>query len=126
MMSTKRLFVSFRSVRKLQLDPSNIITRSCSIRFFSSRRGRQFQLDALQFTVSPEEAYQKFESWAVNEQGLGPLLSVGGPIGSATVLPVYAPFYYFTLNVRFGGRSIPEPFKTAYLNSPNGVVHIPG
>ena len=58
------------------------------------------------FTVSPDEAYKKFESWAVNEQGLGPLISVGGPIGSATVLPMYAPFWYFKLNVRFGGGTL--------------------
>lgn len=97
-----------------------------SLRLFSSRRRNQFQLDALPFTVSPDEAYKKFEAWAVNEQGLGPLISVGGPIGSANVQPVYAPFWYFTVNVRFGGRNVPEPFRTAYLNAPNGVVHVPG
>jgi hypothetical protein len=121
-MSTKRLIISFQSYIKPY--PSKSI--SCSIRFISSRRRNQFQLDALPFTVSPDEAYKKFETWAVNKQGLGPLLSVGGPIGSATVLPVYAPFWYFTLNVRFGGRNLPEPFRTAYVNSPNGIVHIPG
>ncbi|KAL3796774.1 hypothetical protein HJC23_010921 [Cyclotella cryptica] len=107
---------------------------SWSIRLISSRRGagngNQFQLDALPFMVTPEEAYKKFESWAVNEQGLGPLLTVGAPIGSSTILPVYAPFWYFSLNIRFvespTKNIVPEPFRSAYENSPNGIIHIPG
>lgn len=122
----------FGSLLKLRHNrTTSIIT--CTIRLVSSRRGRgtdrPFQLDSLPFTVAPEEAYKKFEAWAVNDQGLGALLSVGGPIGSAAILPVYAPFWYFTLNVRFVGPSrncIPEPFREAYSNSPNGIIHIPG
>lgn len=105
-------------------------------RFFSSRTRRGFQLDSLPFTVSPDEAYKHFEDWATKKQGLGPLLSVGGSIGSATLTAAYTPYWYFSLNVRFvspivsvgGGRYEwkPEPFRTAYTNAPNGVVHIPG
>lgn len=116
-----RRFVSTSVVSFIKPHQTKRIT--ISVRFFSSRRRNQFQLDALPFTLSPDEAYKKFESWAVKEQGLGPLLSVGGPIGSATVQPVYAPFWYFTLNVRFGGRNVPEPFRSAYVNAPNGVIH---
>ena len=119
----KRSLISFGSFIK-KSKYAKITTYSA--RLFSTRRRSQFQLDALPFTVSPDEAYNKFQSWAINEQGLGPFISVGGPIGSVTLLPVYAPFWYFTLNVRFGRNDIPEPFRTAYLNSSNGVIHIPG
>ena len=57
----------------------------------------------------------------------------------------YTPFWYFDLNVRFvptnqnsssggGGRRdttdyshyIPQPFRSAYPRTPNGIIHIPG
>ncbi|KAL7534807.1 hypothetical protein ACHAXR_007259 [Thalassiosira sp. AJA248-18] len=91
-----------------------------------STRKRGFQLDALPFTVPPSDAYAKFEQWANDEQGLGPLLS----IGTAKITAAYAPFWYFDLNIRFvGPRSYlatPEPFRSAFPNPPNGVIHIPG
>ena len=108
-------------------------------RNLSSRSERNshssFQLDALPFRISPHEAYTKFQNWANNEQGLGPFLKIGVPIGSATISAGYAPFWYFDLNIRFvppsrsDSRStniIPEPFKSAYPSTPNGIIHIPG
>jgi len=104
------------------------------IRYLSSQNKRRFQLDALPFTVTPTEANAKFEQWANHEQGLRPLLSIGTTKLTAT----YAPFWYFDLNVRFvapaGGlfssdsqrSAIPEPFRSAFPNPPNGVIHIPG
>ena len=103
-------------------------------RHLSSRKRDSFQLDALPFTVAPSEAYAKFQRWANDEQGLGPLLSY---IGSSKITAAYSPFWYFDLNVRFiiapttsrrGGiyLATPEPFKSAYPSAPNGVIHIPG
>ncbi|KAL7548080.1 hypothetical protein ACHAWF_011384 [Thalassiosira exigua] len=105
------------------------------VRPFSTRgRRRGFQLDALPFSVTPSEARDKFRSWADDEQGLGPLLS----LGSTAVTAAYAPFWYFEANVRFveasGGRrdravspaAIPEPLRSAYAGAPGGVVHLPG
>ena len=94
----------------------------------SRRSGRAFQLDALPFTVAPSEAYAKFEQWANDEQGLGPLIS----IGTTKITAAYAPFWYFNLNIRFvAPRSsripaTPEPFKSAFPNPPHGVIHVPG
>lgn len=113
------------------------------VRYFSSRNQQRsrgdFQLDALPFSVTPSEAYAKFQKWANDEQGLGHFLTY---TGSANITAAYAPFWYFDLNVRFiidpsrrsTGRSsrggiylaTPEPFKSAYPNAPNGVIHIPG
>jgi hypothetical protein len=109
-------------------------------RHLSSRKRRNgsFQLDALPFRVSPQEAYTQFQHWAHKEQGLGPFLNIGGPIGSATISAAYTPFWYFDLNIRFvppktdktvnyySNNYIPEPFRTAYPSAPNGVIHIPG
>lgn len=117
-----------------------VLTRAFSSRKggSNSRDGRSFQLDALPFSVSPDQAYQKFEQWAIKEQGLGPLLAVGTyPIGSASISAAYAPFWSFDLNIRFvtrnsSGRSSytwrPEPFQSAYKNAaaPNGAIHVPG
>jgi len=106
-------------------------------RHLSSRKrdNSSFQLDALPFRVSPQEAYAQFQHWADKEQGLGPFLNIGGPIGSATISAAYTPFWYFDLNVRFvlpktnsysRKNYIPEPFRTAYPNAPNGIIHIQG
>ena len=114
-------------------------------RHFSSRKrnNNSFQLDAVPFRVSPQEAYTQFQHWADKEQGLGPFLNIGGPIGSAAISAAYTPFWYFDLNIRFvppsssgssrrdnrtnyGSNFIPEPFKSAYPNAPNGIIHVPG
>lgn len=103
-------------------------------RISSRRKNRGFQLDALPFAVTPSEARAKFETWARDEQGLGPLLSVG----RVKLTAAYAPFWYFDLNVRFvaptGGlfssprqrAAVPEPFRSAFPDPPNGVIHLPG
>lgn len=76
------------------------ISRGMGYRYKQSRSSRSkstsFQLDALPFSLSPSEAHAKFERWG-NEQGIGPLLS----IGSTKLTAAYTPFWYFNLNVRF-------------------------
>ena len=49
----------------------------------------------------------------------------------AAQLAAYTPFYYFDLNVRFLNEetntlATPEPFRSAYPSTPNGVLHLPG
>ncbi|KAL3785439.1 hypothetical protein ACHAW5_010919 [Stephanodiscus triporus] len=99
-------------------------------------RRRPFQLDALPFTVRPSEAYAKFERWAIDEQGLGPLLSLPLLVprrASVSLSASFAPFWYFDVNVRFvpptkGGAShvVPEPLRSAYPDPPGGTMHVPG
>lgn len=107
-----------------------ISTSSSSQSQQSSSRRTALQLDALTFSVSPSDAYTKFERWANNDQGLGSLLKFGG---STTISAAYTPFWYFGINIRFvppalGKASyvVPEPFRSAYPNPPGGVIHLPG
>ena len=108
-------------------------TMSC--RLLSTRGGRHgdnhsrrgFKLDALPFTVSPEEALREFHLWAEEDQGLRFFLSRKSVSISAAFVPVWS----FDLNVRFattgpdGRRRYdrkPSPFS-AYGHD---VCHIPG
>jgi hypothetical protein len=101
------------------------------MRSFSSRGGRAkkaFQLDGLPFSVSPEEALETFNKWAVDEQGLNYLVSWNSiRIGAA-----YAPVWSFDVNVRFvrtekDGRKRfdwkPEIFSVYGQQS---VINLPG
>lgn len=101
------------------------------MRSFSSRGGRDkggFKLDALAFSVSPEEALHTFQKWAIDEQGLNYLISWKSiRIGAA-----YAPVWSFDVNVRFvrtekDGRKRfdwkPEIFSVYGKQS---VVNLPG
>ncbi len=131
----RTIFSSFQSLHHQQTTHKRHLS-SCK-----RTTNNSFQLDALPFRTTPQEAYTQFQKWADEEQGLGPFLKIGGPIGSATLSAAYTPFWYFDLNVRFVGPSngstrgvrattysnyIPEPFRTAYPSAPNGTIHIPG
>ncbi len=98
-------------------------------RHFSSRKGRDFQLDALPFSVSPEEALQNFQKWAVDDQGLNHLIKWKGVRIGASYVPVWS----FDVNVRFVTKTKdgtkrydwkPEIFADAYGNQP--VMYISG
>lgn len=104
-------------------------------RFYSSRSGggRQhggFQLDALTFSISPEEALEKFRKWAVDDQGLNYLMSWNSTrIGAA-----YVPVWSFDLNIRFAVTDAngkkrydwkPSVFSSVYGPS-QSVMHLPG
>ena len=116
-------------------------TRGSSSSSSSSDAGRRrrssgaFQLDALPFAVPPSEAYAKFERWARDSQGLGPLLSLASSSsgGGAAMSAAYAPFWYFEMNARFvaptNGKAshvVPEPLRSAYPNPPGMAIHLPG
>uniref|UniRef100_A0A7S4JEH1 J domain-containing protein n=1 Tax=Odontella aurita TaxID=265563 RepID=A0A7S4JEH1_9STRA len=111
---------------------------SVSVRFISSYGGRSnkdsrhryqhgFFLDALPFSVSPEEALDEFKGWAIDEQGLRYLIDWNAvKIGAA-----YVPVWSFDVNVRFATSTAsgqvrydakPEPF-TVFQND---TVHLPG
>jgi len=102
-------------------------------RAFSSHRGRQqsgFQLDALKFSISPEEALDKFQSWAVKDQGLNYLISWN----SIRIGATYTPVWSFDLNIRFvvtdkhGQKRYdwkPSVFSQIYSSS-QSVIHLPG
>ncbi|KAL9182768.1 hypothetical protein ACHAXT_004047 [Thalassiosira profunda] len=121
------------SLRRLRICRVDIFARKRGadivVRCFAARR-RGFQLDALPFAVAPADAQAKFDKWARDEQGLGPLLS----LGSTKLSAAYTPFWYFDINVRFvdprspysRGLATPEPFRSAFPNPPNGIIHIPG
>ena len=109
-------------------------TRGSSSEGRRRRSSRAFQLDALPFAVPPSEAYAKFERWAYDEQGLGPLLSLsGGGPRAGTISAAYAPFWYFEMNARFvaptSGKAshvVPEPLRSAYPNPPGMAIYLPG
>ena len=106
---------------------------------FSSRSSNnnqgssRFQLDALPFSISPEEALKTFQKWAEEEQGLNYLMSYSSiRIGAA-----YVPVWSFDVNIRFAITSSsarrgkkqrtynwkPQMFSVYDKQS---IVHIPG
>lgn len=104
-----------------------------STRSFSSRGGRKrrdgFKLDALPFSISPEEALERFRKWSVDDQGLNWLMSWNSiGIGAA-----YVPVWSFDLNIRYvvtdsNGKKRydwkPPVFQNSYGNQP--VIHLAG
>jgi len=109
---------------------------STSTRYFSSRgggRGRDgggFKLDALPFSVSPEEALERFRKWSVDDQGLNWIMNWNSiRIGAA-----YVPVWTFDLNLRYVVTDVhghkrydwkPPVFESSY-GSTQPVVHLPG
>ncbi|KAI2501274.1 hypothetical protein MHU86_13218 [Fragilaria crotonensis] len=86
-------------------------------RNFSSRgQGSNFKLEALAFSVAPEQALAKFEKWAQDEQGLKYLLSWS----STRIAAAYVPVWSFDVNLRYkvDGSSLwtPSMFAQAYPN----------
>lgn len=88
-----------------------------------------FKLDALPFSVSPEEALQKFYGWAYDEQGLNYILNQN----SVRIGAAYCPVWSFDVNVRYvvidkdGRRRFgwkPDVFAEAYASQT--VIHLPG
>ena len=99
-------------------------------RCFSSRNNKtnkRFNLQALPFSISPEEALESFRKWSEAEQGLRYLMNYNSiRIGAA-----YVPVWSFDLNIRFKqqsdkGRGFywkPPIFK-GYGNQ--DVIYLPG
>jgi len=99
--------------------------RSCSwqrpmqVHFSSStnsKRGR-FQLDALPFSISPEDALEKFRKWAEADQGLKYLMSYS----SVRIGAAYVPVWSFDVNLRFQ-RNWKPPMFSIYEGD---TIHVP-
>jgi hypothetical protein len=67
----------------------------------NSRKGKGFHLDAMPFSISPEEALDSFRTWAEEDQGLRYLLSYG----SVRIGAAYVPVWSFDLNIRFDDKA---------------------
>lgn len=84
--------------------------------FSSRRKGSNFKLDALAFSIAPEQALAKFEKWARDEQGLAYLLSWS----SIRITAAYVPVWSFDANLRFKVDNTfqwkPSMFDQAYPN----------
>jgi hypothetical protein len=101
-------------------------------RLFSSRsRSKRFDLQALPFSISPEEALQSFRKWAEDEQGLRYLMSYQSVRIGATYVPVWS----FDVNVRFRSNNAspsadlwkPEMFRIYdEVGQRQSVIYIPG
>ncbi|CAJ1939115.1 unnamed protein product [Cylindrotheca closterium] len=95
-----------------------------TIRFHSSRgrnSGSNFKLDALPFSISPEEALEKWKKWAEDDQSLSYLMNYNSiRIGAA-----FCPVWSFDLNIRFPDESMPPTFKQAFFSSKD-PIHLPG
>ena len=100
-------------------------------RWMSSRRrgggnNKGFQLDALPFTISPDEALESFRKWAEQEQGLNYLLSYDSVRIGAAFVPVWS----FDINIRFrttqagSNRNWKPPLFAVFGSQP--VIHVPG
>lgn len=98
----------------IHVDPTRV---SVLRRFSSSRKGR-FQLDAMQFSVAPEDALEKFREWAEVDQGLKYLMSYD----SVRIGAAYVPVWSFDVNVRFGRNWKPPMFSIYH----GDTIHIPG
>jgi hypothetical protein len=69
-------------------------------RYFSSRnskKNKRFNLRALPFSISPEEALESFKKWAEDDQGLRYLMSYN----SVRIVAAYVPVWSFDMNIRF-------------------------
>jgi DnaJ domain len=106
----------------------------CNVRWSSSyhQGGGGFKLDALPFSISPEEALDKFQKWCVDDQGLKYLVSWN----SVRIGAAYVPIWSFDLNVRFVVTDANNNGKKRYDWKPplfshvygaeQSVIHLPG
>lgn len=111
--------------------------RVSSYRYLSLRRysntqttNKRFNLRALPFSISPEEALESFRKWAEDDQGLKYLMNYNSiRIGAA-----YVPVWSFDLNIRFKQqekRSNPYSWKPPIFegydrSGRQDVIYLPG
>jgi DnaJ-domain-containing protein 1 len=120
------------SVSAITISPKFRAPEPFLVRLYSSstNQNSSYHVDALPFTVSPDEALEKFYKWSDKEQSIKFLLR------SVYISAVYVPVWSFDLNVRFATLSQynsdlrsnkrydlkPDPFSIYE----NDVIHIPG
>jgi hypothetical protein len=120
--STRTLVLDRWGKDNRTLAPTNIFRRWKS----SSSSKDRFQLDALPFSISPEQALEKFREWAEVDQGLRYLLSYN----SVRIGGAYVPVWSFDLNVRFA-KDWKPPMFSIYDDGQGGggggdTIHLPG
>jgi hypothetical protein len=94
----------------------------------SSSGNKRFDLQALAFSISPEEALETFRKWAEVDQGLKYLINYNSiRIGAA-----YVPVWSFDVNVRFKGAQSSSKWKppmfSVYDEGPRGkqdIIFVP-
>jgi hypothetical protein len=103
-------------------DRSNNTNRSAN-----SRKGQGFRLDAMPFSISPEQALEAFQKWAEDDQGLRYLLSYN----SVRIGAAYVPVWSFDLNVKFVDSG--ADLKTKHWKPPmfsiyehQSTIYLPG
>ena len=97
------------------------------LRPFSNRSGNSFKLDALTFSVSPDEALAQFEKWAHTDQGLKYFLQWSNVRIGASYVPVWS----FDINVRyvlFEGATKRFDWKPSIFSvyGDQSIIHVPG
>ena len=111
-----------RSKNLKSLSPPPRPSSFLSIRWSSTNRNKKFQLDALPFSVSPEEALEKWRKWAEEDQSLSYLLNYD----SIRIAAAYCPVWSFDANIQFPNNSMPPLFKSAYQSSNSNTIYMPG
>jgi len=106
--------------------------RYSSVRRYSNtqKTNKRFNLRALPFSISPEEALESFRKWAEDDQGLKYLMNYSSiRIGAA-----YVPVWSFDLNIRFKQQGKgsnryswkPSIFESYDRTSRQDVIYLPG
>lgn len=96
----------------------------------SGSQNSSYNVDALPFTISPDEAMEKFYKWSDKEQSIKFLLR------SVYISAVYVPVWSFDLNIRFvtlsqSSSNVRSNKRYDYKPDPfsiyeNDVIHLPG
>ncbi len=105
--------------------------RFLSLRRYSNTRktNKPFNLRALPFSISPEEALESFRKWAEDDQGLRYLMNYN----SVRIGAAYVPVWSFDLNIRFkqqqkSGKNLyswKPPIFEGYGHNQD-VIYLPG
>ena len=121
----------------LRYDSLRSLVRTNGNRVFSSHQSRNDSshdafknVYGLTFSVSPERALEKFNKWAVNDQGLNSFLMRPD---SVRIAAAYCPVWSFDVNVRYIVKD-PATGRSRFDWKPNifsvygsqSVIHIPG
>jgi hypothetical protein len=135
------LFPSFPSISSTSTQQRSFSSRRQSTKNKKKEQGASssssssFQLEALPFSISPEQALESFRHWAEQDQGLRYLMSYD----SVRVGAAYVPVWSFDVNIRFAVRTNTSnnnkrsttsyDWKPSYFQvygNDSSVVHLPG
>lgn len=133
----RRTSTSIATKALLSVDTLPSVVQTFWYRAFSSHRSRNDSshdafknVYGLTFSVSPERALEKFNKWAVDDQGLNSFLMRPD---SVRIAAAYCPVWSFDVNVRYIVKD-PETGRSRFDWKPSifsvygsqSVIHIPG